>query len=98
MAKNTKAVQGSKAVVLDVQPLGRTVFMRSAVWNNGKRIVAAIVTGVDDASEVELNGAEFIVSVTAFPPGMPSRIMQQVPLFLRQPADDNLLCAWMSAT
>ena len=78
-----------------MSPLGQTVFMRSALWQNGDKTIVAIVSGVDDVSEIELDGADFIVSVTAFPPGLPSRILQFVPLFSKEPETGAFPVAWL---
>jgi len=94
MAKSSNPV-ASKPSKNHFSPLGSTVLMRAAVWKNGTQEVVALVTGVDDAAEIELNGADYIISVTAFPPGMSSRIMQQIPLYKNKPEDDSVLCAWL---
>ena len=78
-----------------MSPLGQTVFMRSALWQNGDKTIVAIVTGVDQANKIELDKADFIVSVTAFPPGLPSRTLQFIPLFSNEPEAGVLPAAWL---
>lgn len=74
--------------------LGVTVLMRSAVWLNGQREVAAIVTGIEE-TEFALEGALAVVTVTAFPPGAPSRFIREVPVFAKEPAEDIVPAAWI---
>lgn len=83
-----------KAAKAVPSPLGQTILMRSQIWQNGRRTVAAIVTGVDQVSEIELGAADYIVSATAFPPGLPSRMLQCVPLFAKEPGADVVPAAW----
>ncbi|MCY0854325.1 hypothetical protein [Cupriavidus sp. D39] len=91
-AKTAKSNAASAAAEL----IGETVLMRSALWLNGRRMVAAIVTGIEEA-EFALAGALAIVSVTAFPPGAPSRMMHDVPLFEKEPPAEVIPAAWRKA-
>lgn len=74
--------------------VGEAVLVRSSLWMNGRRKVAAIVTGVEEAS-FGLGEALAIVSVTAFPPGSPSRTMSDVPLYASEPAAEVIPAAWL---
>ncbi len=99
MAKPAKTAKTERAAasnegVSSVSLVGTTVLMRSALWMNGKRTVAAIVTGVEEAS-FGLGDALAIVSVTAFPPGSPSRTMGDVPLYAAEPGADVIPAAWL---
>lgn len=75
--------------------IGEMVLMRSAVWLNGRRQVAALVTGMDLDPGLIPENAVAVVSLTAFPPGAPSRIMQDIPLFPSEPSPDVLPAAWL---
>lgn len=91
-AKTAKSNAASAAGELT----GEIVLMRSALWMNGRRAVAAIVTGIEEA-DFGLAGALAIVSVTAFPPGAPSRMMRDVPLFEKEPPAEVIPAAWFKA-
>ncbi len=92
MAKPAKTAK-SNAASAAVELTGEVVLMRSALWMNGRRTVAAIVTGIEEA-DFGLAGALAIVSVTAFAPGAPSRMMRDVPLYASDPGDSILPAAW----
>lgn len=74
--------------------VGATVLMRSSLWMNGKRTVAGILTGVEETN-FGLGDALAIVSVTAFPPGSPSRTMGDVPLYTEDPGEKVVPAAWL---
>lgn len=74
--------------------IGATVLMRSSLWMNGKRIVAGILTGIEETN-FGLGDAQAIVSVAAFPPGSPSRTMGDVPLYAEDPGEGVIPAAWL---
>lgn len=83
------------AAAVDVSDLvGEIVLVRSSLWMNGRRKVAAVVTGIEEAS-FGLGDALAVVSVTAFPPGSPSRTMGDVPLYASEPAAEVVPAAWL---
>ncbi|KWR88780.1 hypothetical protein [Cupriavidus sp. IDO] len=92
-AKTAKTGASEAAREPGVTLIGETVLMRSSLWLNGRRTVAAIVTGIEEES-FGLGGALAIVSVTAFPPGSPSRTMGDVPLYATEPESDVIPAAW----
>lgn len=77
--------------------IGCTVLMRSSLWNNGKRKVAAIVSDATTDEALLPERAIALVSVTAFPPGAPSRIVVDVPLYEADRGDAVLPSACMKA-
>ncbi|MCP3017975.1 hypothetical protein [Cupriavidus basilensis] len=95
MAKPAKTAKSNAASAAG-ELTGEVVLMRSALWMNGRRAVAAIITGIEEA-EFGLAGAVAIVSATAFPPGAPSRMMRDVPLFEKEPAAEVIPAAWFKA-
>lgn len=82
--------QGESSVTL----VGATVLMRSSLWMNGRRTVAGILTAVEETN-FGLGDAQAIVSVTAFPPGSPSRTMGDVPLYAEDPGEGVIPAAWL---
>lgn len=50
-----------------------------------------------EEADFGLAGARAIVSVTAFPPGAPSRMMHDVPLFEKEPPAEVIPAAWFKA-
>lgn len=94
MARKDKPPMAKQAMPLLI---GEIVLMRSSVWLNGRRQVAALVTGMDLDQGLIPENAMAVVSLTAFPPGAPSRIMQDVPLYQSEPAADVLPAAWLKA-
>lgn len=92
-AKTAKSEAPGVASEPGVTLVGETVLMRSSLWMNGRRTVAAIVTGIEETS-FGLGDALAVVSVTAFPPGSPSRTMGDVPLFASEPGPDVIPAAW----
>lgn len=75
--------------------LGLIAIVRAAIWQNGQRRVAAIVTDATTDAALLPDGACALVSLTAFPPGAPSRMMRDVPLY-PAPVDAALMpAAWL---
>ena len=72
--------------------LGETALVRSQIWQNGRVMVAAIITEATTDPVFLPEGAAALVSLTAFPPGMPSRMMRDVPLYA-EPRDESILPA-----
>ncbi|OXS92642.1 hypothetical protein B7H01_17030 [Pandoraea apista] len=75
--------------------LGEIAFVRSAIWHNGTRRVAALISAATTDTALLPEGAIALVSVTAFPPGAPSRILIDVPLYARVPAEGVFPAAWL---
>lgn len=75
--------------------LGEVALIRSAIWNNGARRVAALVTGATTDAALLPDGAVALVSVTAFPAGCASRLMVDIPLYPREPNSGVLPAAWL---
>lgn len=75
--------------------LGEVALIRSAIWNNGTRRVAALVTSATTDPALLPDGAVALVSVTAFPAGGASRLMIDIPLYPREPQIDVLPAAWL---
>ncbi|WP_150619321.1 hypothetical protein [Pandoraea horticolens] len=75
--------------------LGEIAFVRSAIWQNGKMRIAAFVSAATTDPALLPEGAVALVSVTAFPPGVPSRLLIDVPLYARAPAEGVLPAAWL---
>jgi len=75
--------------------LGEIALVRSAIWHNGTRRVAALVTAVTVDSALLPDGAVALVSVTAFPAGTASRLMVDIPLYPREPNSGVLPAAWL---
>lgn len=87
-------VRPSKIIDADAL-LGEVALIRSAIWHNGARRVAALVTAATTDVALLPEGAVAIVSVTAFPAGAPSRLMIDIPLYQRDPKDGALPAAWL---
>jgi len=92
-----KSRRSSNADWSKASPVGQTVLMRAPVWADPLRVIAAIVTSVKDADEIELAGAQYMVSVTAFPPGKSPETLQRVPLFDQEPSLNITPAAWPRA-
>jgi hypothetical protein len=92
MTRQTKkAVAAIDAATL----LGEVALVRSSIWMNGRKKVAAIVTDATTDPVLLPDGAVALVSLTAFPPGAPSRMMVDVPLY-PAPVDESILpAAWL---
>lgn len=75
--------------------VGETVLVRSALWQNGKRHVAAIVSEASADPALLVADTIATVSLTAFPPGAPSRMMRDVSLFSAEPEESIVPAAWI---
>lgn len=92
MTRQTKkAVAALDAATL----LGEVALVRSSIWMNGKKKVAAIVTDAITDATLLPDGAVALVSLTCFPPGAPSRMMLDVPLYPKDLNDSTLPLAWL---
>jgi hypothetical protein len=77
--------------------IGEIALVRSSIWQNGTRKVAAIITDATADEALLPAGAVALVSLTAFPPGAPSRMMRDVP-FYAAPRDESALpAAWIKS-
>ena len=94
-SKTTKMTLPTVEVACVASPVGATVFMRSGLWQNGRSTIVGIVTAVQEAEEIELAGADFIVSVTAFPPGLPAKPRERVPFYNDDPGSSVMPAAWL---
>lgn len=75
--------------------IGETALVRSSIWQNGTRKVAAIITDATTDEALLPDGAVALVSLTAFPPGAPSRMMRDVPFFASPRDESSLPAAWV---
>ncbi|TCG02839.1 hypothetical protein BZM27_52905 [Paraburkholderia steynii] len=75
--------------------VGEIALMRSSIWQNGKRKVAAIITRHRQTAALLPERAIALVSVTAFAPGAPSRLVRDVPLYDGPQGDDVMPSAWL---
>lgn len=75
--------------------VGEIALMRSSIWQNGKKAVAAIITEATTDAALLPERAVALVSATAFAPGAPSRLMRDVPLYEGPQEDDVLPSAWL---
>ncbi len=84
----------SKSIDADAL-LGEIAFIRSAIWHNGNRSVAALVTAATTDAALLPVGALALVSLTAFPAGASSRMLVDIPLYPRPPVEGVLPAAWL---
>lgn len=77
--------------------IGETALVRSSIWQNGNRKVAAIITDATADEALLPEGAAALVSLTAFPPGAPSRMMRDVPLYRAPQSESTLPAAWLKS-
>jgi hypothetical protein len=77
--------------------LGEIAFVRSSIWNNGQRKVAAIVTDATTDAALLPDDAIALVSLTAFPPGSPSRMLRDVALYASAVDEKTLPAAWLKS-
>lgn len=75
--------------------IGEIALVRSSIWQNGQRKVAAIVTDATADAALLPEGAIALVSLTAFPPGSASRMMRDVPLYPSAVDEGVLPAAWL---
>lgn len=74
--------------------IGENAIVRSSIWQNGTRKVAAIITDATTDEALLPEGAVALVSLTAFPPGAPSRMMRDVPFYAAPRDESSLPAAW----
>ncbi len=75
--------------------LGETALVRSQIWQNGRTVIAAIITEATTDPIFLPEGAAALVSLTAFPPGQPSRMMRDVPLYAGPRDESTLPASWV---
>ncbi|WP_241300502.1 hypothetical protein [Burkholderia stabilis] len=75
--------------------VGEIALMRSPIWQNGKKVVAAIITEATSDAALLPEKAVALVSATAFPVGSPSRLMRDIPLYDGPQDGDVLPAAWL---
>ncbi|HTH61716.1 MAG TPA: hypothetical protein VL689_16365 [Paraburkholderia sp.] len=78
--------------------LGAVALMRSAIWQNGKIKVPALITEATTDAALLPDKAIALVSVTAFPAGAMSRLMRDVPLYRSDPGATESQAAWLKQT
>ncbi|ACC71071.1 hypothetical protein Bphy_1892 [Paraburkholderia phymatum STM815] len=78
--------------------VGEIALMRSSIWQNGKKAVAAIITEATTDAALLPDKAIALVSVTAFAPGAPSRLVRDVPLYRGDAGADVLPSAWLKTS
>lgn len=94
MTRQTKkAVAALDAATL----LGAVALVRSSIWMNGKKKIAAIVTDATTDATFLPDGAIALVSLTCFPPGVTSRMMLDVPLYPKDLGESTLPLAWLKS-
>ncbi len=95
MARSPKKAEASAPRVSADELLAEIAFVRSSIWQNGTRKVAAIIADATTDAALFPEGSIALVTVTAFPPGSPSRMMLDVPLYAADPGADVLPSAWL---
>ncbi|WP_434663491.1 hypothetical protein P5W99_24475 [Paraburkholderia sp. A3BS-1L] len=88
MARPTKKIDAAALI-------GETALVRAAIWQNGRAVVAAIVTEATNDAALLPDKAIALVSLTAFPAGAPSRLMLDVPLYSGPQDGATLPAAWL---
>lgn len=88
MARQTKKIDAAAL-------LGETALVRSQSWQNGRMLIAAIITEATTDPIFLAEGVSALVSLTAFPPGQPSRMMRDVPLYAEPRDDSTLPATWV---
>lgn len=88
MARQTKKTDAAAL-------LGEVALVRSPIWQNGRALVAAIVTDATTDAALLPEEAVALVSLTAFAPGAPSRMMRDVPLYAGPRDESALPAAWI---
>lgn len=73
--------------------VGETALVRSSIWLNGQKQVAAIITDAVVEPGAMPSGAIALVALTAFPPGAASRMFRDVPLYAVDGAAEELPAA-----
>lgn len=95
MARSQRKAEANAPTTSIDELLAESALVRSPLWLNGRRKVAAIVADATVDSALLPENAIALVSVTAFPPGAPSRMMVDVPLYAADPGADVLPAAWL---
>ncbi|MCA7985174.1 hypothetical protein [Burkholderia vietnamiensis] len=95
MARSPKKAEASAPHFSIDELLAESVLVRSPLWLNGKRKVAAIIADATVDPALLPENAIALVSLTAFPPGAPSRMMVDVPLYDGPQSSDVLPAAWL---
>ncbi|VWD12371.1 hypothetical protein BLA18628_03295 [Burkholderia aenigmatica] len=95
MARSPKKFDANAPRISIDDLLADVALVRSLLWLNGKRKVAAIITDATVDPALLPENAIALVSVTAFAPGAPSRMMVDVPLYVADPGTDVLPAAWL---
>lgn len=88
MARPTKKIAADALI-------GETALVRAAIWQNGRIVVAAIVSDATTDPVLLPKGAIALVSLTAFPAGAPSRFMRDLPLYPSAQSDAVLPSVWL---
>ncbi|WP_230958676.1 hypothetical protein [Burkholderia stagnalis] len=95
MARSPKKADANALRFSIDELLAESALVRSPLWLNGKRKVAAIIADATVDPALLPENAIALVSVTAFAPGLPSRMMVDVPLYVADPGPDVLPAAWL---
>ncbi len=95
MARPPKKAEANAPKISIDELLAESALVRSPLWLNGKRKVAAIIADATVDPALLPPNAIALVSVTAFAPGAPSRMMVDVPLYAADPGADVLPAAWL---
>lgn len=95
MARSPKKAEAIAPTISIDELLAESALVRSSLWLNGKRKVAAIIADATIDPALLPENALALVSITAFPPGAPSRMMVDVPLYAIDPGADVLPAAWL---
>ncbi|MCQ4437418.1 hypothetical protein NO135_20705, partial [Clostridioides difficile] len=95
MARSPKKVEASAPKISADELLAEVALVRSPLWLNGKRKVAAMIADAIVDLALLPENAIALVSLTAFAPSAPSRTMIDVPLYAEDPGPDVLPAAWL---
>ncbi|MCA8466947.1 hypothetical protein [Burkholderia cepacia] len=95
MARSPKKAEASAPQVSIDELLAEPALVRSPLWLNGRRKVAAIIADATVDPALLPENAIALVSLTAFAPSAPSRTMVDVPLYAEDPGPDVLPAAWL---
>ncbi len=95
MARSPKKAEANAPGISIDGLLAEIAFVRSSIWQNGTRKVAAIIADATIDAALLPEGSIALVTVTAFPPGSPSRMVIDVPLYAADPGADVLPAAWL---
>jgi hypothetical protein len=90
MARPTKKIDTDTLI-------GETALVRAPLWQNGRVVVAAIISDATTDPALLPKGAIALVSLTAFPAGAPSRAMRDLPLYPSAQGDLVLPSVWLKS-